>query len=84
MNSKNKKNNIFLMAFDTLFIMILCFATLLSAMLIQGDVIGGVKYCINWTTLTITLIGLGIYLAFILSQSNKGLKLIIIEMYKDE
>ncbi len=77
----NKNNNLFIAVLDILFIMILCFITLLSAMLMQGEVIGGMKYSINITTFAITILGLGIYLCFILPQSDKGLKVMIQQLY---
>lgn len=85
MSGKNKKvNSRVLIVFDTLFIMILCFATLLSAMILKGGVISEMKYSVNWFTLAITLVGLGIYLCFVLPQSNKELKLMIKEIYGDK
>lgn len=80
----NKKNNILLEAFDALFIMLLCFGTLLSAMLMQGKAISGMKYSINFTTLFITLLGLFVYLSFIIFQSDKGLKSMIKQLYDNK
>ena len=77
----NKKGNILIETFDTLFIMILCFATLLTAMLMKGEVTGEMEYCVNYTTVIITLLGLVIYLSFILTQSDKGLKSMIQKLY---
>ena len=73
---ENKKTKLIVEIFDSMFIMILCFATLLSAMLMQR---GGseLKYIINFKTLIITVVGLIVYLTFLLSQSDKGLKYMI-------
>ena len=53
---KEKKNNILLEAFDALFIMILCFATLFSAMMLKGTSSGGIDYSLNFKTLSLTII----------------------------
>lgn len=82
-NHKNKKNNIILEIFDSMFIMILCFATLLSAMLLQNKDVK-MSYIINFKTLLITFIGLAVYMAFMLNQSQKGLKSMIEHIYKNE
>lgn len=76
-----KENSIFLELIDSLFIMILCFGTLLSAMLIKGNTVDELKYTINFTTFVVTLLGLGICLSFILIQSEKELKIIIKQIY---
>ena len=81
---KTKKGKMLVEAFDALFIMLLCFGTLLSAMLLTGDGIDGVRYSINYITLGITLLGLFIYLSFILPQSDKGLKVLINQIYDHE
>ncbi|MFA9423301.1 MAG: hypothetical protein ACERLG_06970, partial [Sedimentibacter sp.] len=67
-NEKNKKTNMVVEIFDSMFIMILCFATLLSAMLMQKKDFE-ISYIINFKTLFITLLGLVVYLAFMLSHS---------------
>lgn len=82
-NNENKKNNIILEIFDSMFIMILCFATLMSAMLMQSKDVK-ISYIINFKTLLITFIGLAVYLVFMLSQSQKGLKSMIEHIYKNE
>ena len=43
-----KQTNIFMIIFDTMFIMLLCFATLLTAMLMKGHSLGGLDYHINY------------------------------------
>lgn len=83
-NNKNKKTNIIVGIFDSMFIMILCFATLLSAMLVQNNSVSGLNYIINFKTLIITFLGLVIYLTFMLSQSQKGLKSMINHIYINE
>lgn len=83
-NSKSIMGKMLLEIFDALFIMLLCFATLFSAMLMKGDSLHGMRYSINALTLGITLIGLSIYFAFVLSQSDKGLKALIHRIYKNK
>lgn len=83
-DSKSIMGKILLEIFDALFIMLLCFATLFSAMLMKGDSLHGMQYSINALTLGITLIGLSIYFVFVLSQSDKGLKALIHQIYKDK
>lgn len=75
------KNSLLLNVFDTLFIMILCFATLLSAMLLKGKSNGVMDYSIDWITFGVTLSALVIYMAFIITQSEKGLKTMINHIY---
>lgn len=78
---KKRKNSILFEIFDALFIMIICFTTLLTAMLLKGNTIGVSKYTIHITTLSITLLGLGVYLSFVLNKSEKELKLMIGQLY---
>lgn len=82
-HKESKGNSILLELFDTLFIMILCFGTLLSAMLMKGEVIGGMKYSIDFKSFIITILGLVVYLCFILPQSDKGLRKMIKQLYED-
>jgi len=79
--NKSVKNSMFLAVFDTVFIMILCFATLLSAMLMKGKSDGLMDYSINWITLGVTFSALVAYMIFIISQSEKGLKDMINHVY---
>ena len=84
------KNNKFVQIFDILFIMVLCFVTLLATMLSRGAVIvgsgagGGIKYVFVIWSFAITFIGLIIYLIFVLTHSNKELDSMIKEFYGDK
>lgn len=54
---------IIILVFDVMFVMILCFATLLSTMLLQGGLLVGgdgaaLDYSFNYATFTITIGGL--------------------------
>ncbi|GAA0181674.1 hypothetical protein SH2C18_41760 [Clostridium sediminicola] len=83
-HKKDKGNGMFLELFDTLFIMILCFGTLLSAMLFKGENISGIKYLFNASTFAVTILCLTVYIIFILIQSDKGLRKLTKHIYKDE
>ena len=84
------KNNKFVQIFDILFVMVLCFVTLLTTMLARGAVIvgsgagDGMKYVFEIGSFVITFIGLIIYLVFILFNSNKELGSMIKEFYGDK
>ena len=64
MSGKTGKNR-FMEVFDVLFIMVLCFATLLSTMLMRGKVLvgsgggGGMTYTFWAWTFLLTFLGLG-------------------------
>lgn len=66
--------------FDILFIMLLCFATLLSTMLMRGKVLvgsgsgGGLDYSFKSGSFAITAGFLLLYLFYIISHSDKELK----------
>lgn len=83
-----RKEEIFSVVFDTLFIMILCFATLLTTMVLQGGVIvggeAGLKYIIKWPSFIMTLGGLLIYLLYVLKESDKELKKMIEYTYNED
>jgi hypothetical protein len=78
---QNKKS----VVFDTLFIMMLCFATLLTTMVIQGGVIvggeGGLSYVIKWPSFILTMGGVALYTVYILKESDKELKKMISFLY---
>lgn len=82
MNDKKKlRSNIFLEIFDTLFVMLLCFGTLLTAMIMGNSEIGSTNYSINPLTFSATVIIVILYLLFIISQSDKGLKEMLFQLY---
>ena len=77
------QTNIFMMVFDTFFILVLCFATLLTAMLMKGDSAGGLNYHVNYLTFGIMVIALLIYMLLLLINSEKGLRSMIETIYVD-
>jgi len=84
MKKNKKEKNLVVEIFDSLFIMFLCFATLLSAMLLKNNIIGGLDYTIHIKTLVTTFLGLAIYLLYMLNRSDKGLKVMIDYIYPTE
>ncbi|MBK5241395.1 hypothetical protein [Clostridium sp.] len=85
--SKNSKNK-FLEVFDVLFIMILCFATLFTALIIQGKASesssSGMDYTFHGITFLITILGLVIYVVYMINQSDKQLKDMINKVYSNK
>jgi hypothetical protein len=83
------KNSRLMGAFDVLFIMILCFATLLTTMLIQGGVLvgnssSGIHYVFKISTFLAIVVGFVGYLIFIIPQSDKELRaMVTLQMYED-
>lgn len=69
---------------DALFIMALCFSTLLFAMLLQGNTIAGIVYKIKTPSFLITVLSLVLYLGFVVIGSDKGLKTIIAHIYSGQ
>jgi len=63
--------------------LVLCFATLLTAMLMKGDSIGGLNYHVNYLTFGIMVIALLIYMFLLLINSEKGLRNMIETIYVD-
>lgn len=82
--------NFLLVIFDVVFIMLLCFATLLSTMLMRGTVIvgsgstAGLEYTFDITSFLITACTLGVYLVYIIKNSDKELYEIVNNIYDDE
>lgn len=74
-------------AIDILFIMILCFVSLLVPMLIRGKVLvgsgasTGMHYTFYWPSFLLTLLIIGGYIYFILTQSDKELRQMISAVY---
>jgi len=87
---KGKKGSIFTEIFDVLFIMILCFATLLTTMLMQGGVLvgsgstSGIHYTFSTVTFLMMLLGLAIYLIYVIPHSDRELRAMIKQIYGDK
>jgi len=81
---QKRKNNLWLVLFDTLFVMLLCFATLLTAMFFKTESSGGMLYLINVSTLCITFGALALYFAYLLPLSDKGLQSTVNALYSNK
>ena len=71
--------------FDIMFIMLLCFATLLATMLMQGGLLvggSGIDYEFGLGSFALTFGALAVYFIFILKIGHKELKILIDEVYK--
>ncbi|HKL11130.1 MAG TPA: hypothetical protein VJ990_06780 [Clostridia bacterium] len=71
-------------AFDILFIMILCFATLLSAMLIKGSNPLKMEYVLKPVTFILTFGAVMVYIWYVARESEKGLKAMVEKVYGQE
>lgn len=73
--------------FDVLFILILCYLSLLTPILMRGKVLvgggggGGMQYTFTWSSLTLVLLAAGIFGYFLLTHSEKELKTLINNVY---
>lgn len=81
MEQKKNKAGIAMEIFDTMVIMVLCFGTLFSAMILKGGTIEELKYNIDFPTFSITILLLLVYLSYVLFQSEKGLRAVINLIY---
>ena len=78
-----------ILVFDVMFVMVLCFATLLTTMLIRGGMLVGgdgmaIDYSFNLITFILTVGGLFLYLVYVLISSDKELHTMIEEQYNEE
>lgn len=81
---KNDRKKIGKEIFDSLFIMILCFSTLLSAMLLKNKNMMGIDYTVYFKTFFVTILGLIAYLAYMINRSERGLKAMIQFVFIDK
>ncbi len=78
--NKGKIRAFLVETFDILFVMVLCFVTLLTTMLMRGKVIvgagsgGGLTYTFNMASFAFTASFLVIYLVYIIHHSEGELK----------
>ncbi|SCZ81011.1 hypothetical protein [Acidaminobacter hydrogenoformans] len=80
---QKEKKNFWVELMDSMFIMVLCFATLLTAMLMSGKSDGALSYGVDFKTLGLVCVSLVIYLAYVLYQSDRELKSMIQNLYCD-
>jgi hypothetical protein len=83
-DKKDLRCNILFEIFDTMFVMLLCFGTLLTAMIMDKSEIGSTNYSISPLTFSATVIIVILYLLFTIYQSEKGLKEMLFQLYKNE
>lgn len=82
-----KKQGLTGMILDVLFIMALCFGTLLTTMLMRGTVLvgsggaGGMDFTFNLPAFLGTLSGLLFYLGYLLTQSDRELRAVCKNTY---
>jgi len=79
---------IIILIFDVMFVMLLCFATLLTTMLMQGGLLvggdgSGLDYSFNLLTFALTFGSLFLYMAYVLKSSDKELRAMIKERYNE-
>jgi hypothetical protein len=83
----SNRKKVFIDVIDILFIMILCFVSLLVPMLAQGKVLvgsggaGGLHYRFKLGTFIPTLLIIGGYIYFVVAQSDKELHRMIETVY---
>jgi len=81
----HSSGSIFVKIFDILFIMVLCFVTLLAAMLLRGKTENGAGiYTVGMISLLVTVVGFIVYFLFLLIHSDKELKIMVDELYSGE
>lgn len=75
----------FVKVFDIVFIMALCFATLLATMLLRGKTVNGADiYSVGTVSVLVTVVGVTSYFIYIVRNSNRELKAMICELYAEE
>jgi len=85
-----KRNKKFTEVIDVIFIMALCFTTLLSTMLMRGKVLigqgeaGGLNYAFDLLTFSITFGALAGYSLYIIQKSNRELGQMVVQVYGDK
>ncbi|MCR6544555.1 hypothetical protein [Dehalobacterium formicoaceticum] len=87
--TKKKNGSWFMEAFDVLFVMILCFATLLTTMLMQGAVLvggsaSGMHYSFNIASFLMVVAGLIIYMVYIIPHSDKELRKMVNHIFGEK
>ena len=86
---KKHENSMWMEVFDVMFIMLLCFVTLLTTMLMRGKVLvgsgstGGIDYSFNIPVFMMIVVALGAYMFYVISRSDKELKAMIEYRYDE-
>lgn len=88
-NPKKHRNSLGMEVFDVMFVMVLCFLVLLTTMLMRGKVLigsgdsAGIDYTFSLPIFAMVALVLGGYLIYVISNSNKELKVMIKYVYGD-
>jgi len=78
-------SNAFVKVFDIVFIMLLCFGTLLATMLLRGKTVNNAHiYDVKLPIVILTVVGFTLYFLYLLRHSHKELKLMVEEMYRED
>jgi hypothetical protein len=87
--AEGRKASVFVQWFDVLFIMVLCFLTLMSTMLLRGKVLvgsgssNGLDYSFSAVTFSIVAVFGVIYLWYLLTHSNRELQDMVDHVYRE-
>ena len=85
--ARTKRIRLLIQWFDTLFIMALCFLTLLSTILLRGPVLSGegsdavVDYSFGIGSCALVVAMFGLYVWYMLTRSNRELKEMVNHVY---
>jgi len=78
------ESGVFVKVFDIMFVMALCFVTLLATMLMRGKTVNNADiYAVEIVSALVTVIGFTVYFVSVLASSDKELKLMVDELYSD-
>jgi hypothetical protein len=83
----DKKPNLLVQWFDIMFVMVLCFLTLLATMLLRGKVLAGegdsqgLDYTFSAATFALVAGGLAVYMWYTLTHSQRELKDMVNHVY---
>ena len=86
-DAPRKRFHRFVQWFDALFMMVLCFVTLLATMLLRGKVLvgegatSGLDYSFGYTSCILVLLLFGVYIVYMLVHSERELKDMVNHVY---
>lgn len=86
-DTPGKRPNLFLQWFDTLFIMALCFVTLLTTMLLRGKVLvgdgtaSGLDYSFGFASCILVVVLFVVYMVYMLVHSERELQDMVNHVY---
>jgi len=86
-DAPRQRSHRFVQWFDTLFMMVLCFVTLLATMLLRGKVLvgegtgSGLDYSFGFASCILVLLLFGVYIWYLLVHSERELKDMVNHVY---